>query len=90
MSVFEAVMLICFGAAWPASIYKSYISRTTAGKSLIFLVIVFIGYLAGITHKVLFDLDGVMLLYILNSVMVFADIMLYCRNRNLEKRQAAG
>ena len=77
MSVFEAVMLICFGAAWPASIYKSYVSRTTAGKSLAFLAIVFIGYLAGITHKVMHDLDGVMLLYILNSVMVFADIMLY-------------
>jgi len=88
MSVFEAVMLICFGAAWPASIYKSWVSRTTAGKSLVFLIIVFIGYLAGITHKVFYNLDGIMLLYVLNSVMVFADIILYFRNSRLEKRHA--
>jgi len=43
MSVFEAIMLICFGAAWPLSIYKSYVSRTTAGKSVIFLYVIFAG-----------------------------------------------
>jgi len=51
MSAFEVLMLVCFGAAWPASIYRSYVSRTTAGKSIVFLVVVFAGYLAGITHK---------------------------------------
>ena len=24
MSIFEVLMLLCFGAAWPFSIYKSY------------------------------------------------------------------
>ena len=44
-------MLICFGAAWPFSIYKSLKSKSTAGKSLIFLIVVEVGYIAGIIHK---------------------------------------
>lgn len=31
MSIFEVIMLICFGAAWPFSIYKSYTSTSTSG-----------------------------------------------------------
>jgi len=81
MSSFEIIMLICFGAAWPVSIYKSYTSRTTAGKSVIFLIIVLIGYMAGILHKTLNDLDFVVWLYVLNATMVSVDILLYFRNR---------
>ena len=90
MSIFEIIMLVCFGAAWPASIYRSYVSRATAGKSLLFLLIVEVGYVAGIFHKVLNSRDLVIYLYILNGIMVFADILLYWRNRRIESRQAAG
>ncbi|MBI4691047.1 MAG: hypothetical protein HY754_12410 [Nitrospirae bacterium] len=76
-------MLICFGAAWPVSIYKSYTSRTTAGKSVIFLIIVLIGYIAGIFHKIFNNLDLVIWLYIVNAVMVSIDILLYVRNKTL-------
>lgn len=86
MSAFEVLMLVCFGAAWPASIYRSYVSRTTAGKSIVFLVVVFAGYLAGITHKAMYSPDVVIWLYELNAAMVFADIMLYARNRRIEKK----
>ena len=86
MSIFETVMLICFGAAWPASIYRSYVSRTTAGKSIVFLIVILVGYLAGIAHKATHNLDAVIWLYTLNAVMVFADIMLYRRNRRIENR----
>ena len=90
MSIFEITMLICFGAAWPASIYRSYVSRTTAGKSLLFLVIIEIGYFAGVFHKVFYSYDLVIYLYIVNGIMVFADIMLYWRNRRIESLKAAG
>jgi hypothetical protein len=90
MSIFEIIMLVCFGAAWPASIYRSYVSRATAGKSLAFLLIIEAGYVAGIFHKVLYSHDLVIYLYILNAVMVFADIMLYWRNRRIESRQTTG
>jgi len=83
MSIFEIIMLLCFAAGWPFSIYKSYTSRVNDGKSLPFLVIVFVGYIAGMTHKVLYNFDGVIYLYILNGAMVLADIMLYRRNAKL-------
>ena len=89
MSIFEAVMLICFGAAWPFSIYRSYKSGKTAGKSIAFLCIVNIGYLAGLAHKILYSLDLVTYLYALNFTMVSLDIALYLRNRSREKTTAA-
>ena len=44
-------MLVCFGMAWPVSILKSWRSRTNKGKSRFFLLIVFVGYLSGLIHK---------------------------------------
>jgi hypothetical protein len=86
MSIFEALMLLSFGAAWPTQIYKSYKSRKTAGKSVAFLYIVIFGYLSGIVHKLLYSRDIVMILYIINLVMVSIDICLYYRNKNIEKK----
>ena len=82
-SVYEAVMLICFGAAWPFSIVKSWRSRSSKGKSVFFLLVVLAGYAAGILNKVTGGLsrDPVLALYVLNALMVSADIALYLRNR---------
>jgi len=38
-----------------------------------------VGYLSGIIHKVLFDLDWVVGLYALNMTMVLVDMALYFR-----------
>ncbi len=83
MSVFEALMLLCFGTAWPISVWKSYRSRQTAGKSLPFMIIVFIGYISGALHKILYHLDWVLALYILNGLLVATDIGLFLRNSRL-------
>ena len=41
MSIFEMIMLVCFGAAWPFSIIKSYKSRDNNGRaSFLFIVVV--------------------------------------------------
>ena len=88
MSVFEITMLVCFGAAWPVSIYKSLKTRAVAGKSLFFLVIVLVGYGAGILHKLIFHFDLVIYLYALNAVMVSIDIVLYLRNRLYHVRKS--
>ncbi|AFM01847.1 MULTISPECIES: hypothetical protein [Desulfitobacterium] len=85
MSIFEALMLLSFGAAWPFSIYKSYISRSMEGKSPFFLVIIIFGYIAGILHKLFYQYDLVIYLYILNLLMVSADFLLYLRNSRLAK-----
>lgn len=85
MSIFEIIMLLCFGAAWPISIYKSLKSRSVSGKSVIFLYVIMIGYVAGIVNKLVYNMDWVILLYGINLIMVFTDTLLYYRNSRLAK-----
>ncbi len=89
MSVFEITMLVCFGSAWPASIYKSYVSKTAKGKSMAFLIIVFVGYIAGILHKIFYNLDWVIALYAVNGLMVLLDIGFTLKNRRLDRAAAS-
>ena len=88
MSIFEAIMIFAFGCAWPTSIYKSIKSKSTKGKSLSFLFIIWIGYISGVLHKIIYSYDFVIFFYILNLLMVSVDIVLYFRNSRLEKVQA--
>lgn len=87
MSIYEIIMLICFGAAWPFSIYKSYTSRSSKGKSAFFLMVIIIGYIAGILNKIFYRFDGVIYLYILNLIMVLADLLLYYRNNRISAKE---
>ncbi len=81
--LFESIMLLCFGAAWPGSIYKSWRSKSNKGKSLLFLVIIFLGYIAGILKNLVSSegISGIIVLYLANGVMVSIDMALYYRNR---------
>ncbi|MFA6353635.1 MAG: hypothetical protein WCW93_01750 [Candidatus Paceibacterota bacterium] len=83
MSIFEIGMLLGFGFAWPFSIYRSYTSRQNNGKSLLFLLVILFGYISGILHKIFYNFDPVIYLYILNSIMVSIDILLFYRNKRL-------
>jgi len=85
MSIFEIIMLLCFGAAWPFSIYKSYTSGKTGGKSVFFLLILLVGYVCGIANKLFYHFDNVIYLYGLNMVMVGIDTVLWFRNKKKEK-----
>ncbi len=84
MSILEAIMLICFGAAWPFSIIKSIKSKSTNGKSLLFLIVLILGYISGIANKLLNNNDIVLYLYILNLIMVSTDALLWVRNKRYE------
>ena len=86
MSIFEILMLICFGISWPISIHKTYKSRSTKGKSLVFLYVVATGYIAGIFHKIFYHFDGVIIFYIINLLMVIIDTIFFYRNLWLEKQ----
>ena len=77
MSFFEAIMLICFGVSWPVSIAKSLRTKVVSGKSPLFMGIVWLGYLSGIIHKVLYSPDWIISLYVFNMIMVAIDIALY-------------
>ena len=91
-SVFEGVMLVCFGASWPFSIWKSWRTRNVTGKSVVFLWLIFFGYLAGITNKCIRSLgpeeslELVTALYAVNALLVFVDVLLYYRYRRLANR----
>ena len=86
---FEALMLISFGISWPFSIVKSIKSRTTKGKSLLFMLIVMGGYIFGITSKLISgNITYVFFFYILDILMVLTDTVLYIRNSRLDKLAA--
>ena len=88
MSIFEAGMLLCFGAAWPMNIIKSLRSRTAAGKSVLFQWAILVGYICGITGKLMAPSFKwyVLFFYLLNFIMVGADLLLYVRNYRLDKQ----
>ena len=92
----EITMIVSFGASWPLNVIKSWKTRTTKGKSLPFLCLIFFGYIAGIISKFVnadymaafADKWYVLFFYILNLVMVGADLVLYARNYRLDKKNA--
>lgn len=89
MSIFEAGMLFCFGIAWPINLINSYRARTAKGKNPLFTIVIIIGYLSGITHKLLYSRDIVLVLYLINLVMITADLCLYFRNKKLDREREA-
>lgn len=90
----EILMIVSFGVSWPLNVMKSYKARTTKGKSLAFLILIFSGYIAGIASK-LVNPDYmsniaakwyVLFFYVLNFIMVGADLLMYIRNYRLDKK----
>lgn len=89
----EIVMIVSFGASWPMNVLKSYRTRTTKGKSLAFLYLILFGYVAGIASKFVNEAYMaafaqkwyVLFFYVLNFVMVGTDLILYYRNKKIDK-----
>ena len=91
--ILEIIMIVSFGLSWPANVMKSWKSRSAKGKSITFLCLILFGYVAGIASK--FMNEGymaefskkwyVLVFYILNFAMVFTDLMLYFRNKRLDR-----
>ena len=89
----EIMMIVSFGASWPLNVIKSYRARTTKGKSLAFLYLIFFGYIAGITSKFvnpsymeqIAEKGYVLFFYFLNLIMVGTDLIIYYRNKKLDK-----
>ena len=89
--VFELLMIVCFGVSWPLNIYKAWKARTTKGSSVQFYFLILVGYLFGITSKIIKLNNGistpwyVWFFYILNSVIVTIGILIWFRNRRLDR-----
>ena len=75
MSLYEAGMLICFGASWPFAVLKTYRTKDVKGKSRLFLILIIIGYIFGIINKILNSVDFVLWLYVINLLLVGTDFV---------------
>lgn len=90
----EITMILLFGCSWPLNVIKSYKARTTKGKSILFLLFIFVGYIAGIASKFtneaymasFADKWYVLVFYFINITMVSIDILLYLRNLKLDRK----
>ncbi len=89
--VLETMMLICFGCSWPMNLIKNYKCRTAKGMSLPFILLLLIGYLAGIAAKIITvgHINFVLVVYFINLAMITANLLVYFRNTMLD-RQAEG
>ena len=94
--IFEIIMVLCFGASWPFNIARSWRAGTAKGKSFVFLVLIIIGYIAGIICKLTNEVYlaefaskwYVLVFYGINLTMVSVDLGIYFRNKKLDARVA--
>lgn len=80
--IFEVAMLICFGIAWPFSIYKMLKTKRSQGKSLVFIVVIFTGYIAGMLFQWFGARNAVIFLYMINAAMILVDFSLTLKYRS--------
>lgn len=96
--ILEIIMILSFGASWPMNVIKSYKVRTAKGKSVAFLCLIIIGYIAGIASKfaneaymaAFAEKWYVLVFYFINITLVSVDLGLYFRNRRLDRAREAG
>lgn len=87
-NILEAFMLICFGLSWPLSLYKNIKAKTAKSMSLQFTLLIITGYVAGIIAKIINNsINYVLVIYILNLVIVSANIVVYFINSRYDKKQ---
>lgn len=86
ISFLEAVMLVCWGLSWPVSIIKALKTKIVLGKSPLFTLLIALGYICGITHKILYSRDYLILLYLFNLAMILTDLYLYMRYNPLRPK----
>lgn len=84
--IFETAMLVLFGISWPFNIVKSVKSRIAKGKSMLFELCIFSGYIVGLVGKLVNgNITYVVAVYVLDLIMVTADLILTLRNLKLDK-----
>lgn len=86
--ILESIMLICFGFSWPMNVIKGYKARTAKSMSLPFIVLIISGYIAGIMAKLVSQqINFVLIVYLLNLAIVSLNLVIYFRNKKLDKIQ---
>ncbi|MBR7180381.1 MAG: hypothetical protein IKD42_02010 [Kiritimatiellae bacterium] len=85
--LFEFGMLLAFGLSWPFAIAKTLRSKSVAGKSPVFMAIVILGYVFGISaHLVEGEKLWLVAVYAADIALVSTDLALYFRFSGKENR----
>lgn len=96
VEILEVTMYVLFGVSWPFNIAKSVKTKSTKGKSLLFLILIDLGYVASMLAKIVgsalgqFDFSKswwVFMFVALNFIMVTTDLILYFINKKRESKQ---
>lgn len=102
-TICEIIMVVCFGASWPFNVVRAYKARSTKGTSLPFMSLIGLGYVGGIMNKVFTICINVaegrppltwlqwvaFAFYVINITLVTSGIVIYFRNKKIEKNEAA-
>ena len=85
--ILETIMLVCFGFSWPINLIKAYKARTAKSTSLPFVLLIIMGYIAGISAKIIMgNINYVLVAYLLNLAIVSLNLVVYFRNMALDKK----
>lgn len=83
----EALMLVCFGLSWPMNAWKAWQARTAIGTSWQFLLLITLGYVAGVAAKfVSGHINWVLIVYFINIATLAVNWAIYARNLRLDAR----
>lgn len=83
VEICETIMLVCFGLSWPISLILNIRSKSIKGINLPFTCLIILGYIAGMTAKIIEnEFNFVFVMYILNLIVVSCNIIVYFVNKN--------
>ena len=97
-TIMETIMIICFGLSWPLNITRAWNARTAKGTSILFYSFIWVGYVCAIIGKIALIAANapqpwyvtvkwyVLFFYVLNTLMVTCGILIYFRNKALDKK----
>lgn len=93
--ILEATMLLCFGVSWPLSLVKNIRSKTAKATSVWFILLIILGYVAGIAAKLIAHATGyILVVYFLNLAVVSCNLAVWfvnhARDRREEKKRTGG
>ena len=83
----ESTMLVCFGLSWPMNLSKNIKAKSAKNMSLQFILLIIFGYIAGISAKIYtHKFSYVLVVYLLNLIVVSANVVVYFINRRYDKQ----
>lgn len=84
----ETIMLICFGLSWPMNLAKNIKAKSAKNMSLQFILLIIVGYIAGISAKIYSHrFNYVLAVYLLNLIVVSANLVVYFINCRYDKQE---